>query len=120
MDRLQRVQNAAARLLHGTSKFDSIQPILFDLHWFLIVFRIDYKIAVFTYRCLNGLSPRYLHSLLPVSSRLACDRLITAKSRTKLSVTLFKNFPYWEIPTDVSQYRPGEPFPPRQTFISPC
>jgi hypothetical protein len=40
---------------------------------------------VFTYRCLNGLSPRYLHSLLrlPVSSRLACDRLITAKPRSK-------------------------------------
>ena len=54
--------------------------ILFDLHWLHIVFRIDYKIAVFTYRCLDGLSPRYLHSLLrlPVSSRLARDRLITA------------------------------------------
>ena len=69
----------------GAKKFDSIHPILFDLYWLPIVFRIDYKIAVFTYRCLKGLSPRYLHSLLrlPVSSRLACDRLITAKPRTK-------------------------------------
>jgi hypothetical protein len=85
LDRLQRVQKAAARLLHGTKKFDSIHPILFDLHWLPIVFRIDYKIAVFTYRCFKGLSPRYLHSLLrlPASSRLACDRLITAKPRTK-------------------------------------
>jgi hypothetical protein len=85
LDRLQRVQKAAARLLHGAKKFDSIHPVLFDLHWLPIVFRIDYKIAVFTYRCFKGLSPRYLHSLLrlPASSRLACDRLITAKPRTK-------------------------------------
>ena len=85
LDRLQRVQNAAARLLHGAKKFDSIHPILLDLHWLPIAFRIDYKIAVFTYRCLNGLSPRYLQSLLrlPVSSRLARDRLITTKPRTK-------------------------------------
>jgi hypothetical protein len=62
------------------------------------VFRIDYKIAVFTYRCLNGLSPRYLHSLLPVSSSLACDRLITAKSRTKLSLTLLKISPIGKFP----------------------
>ncbi len=85
LDRLQRVQNAAARLLYGAKKFDSIHPILFDLHWLPIVFRIDYKIAVFTYRCLNGFPPRYLHSLLrlPVSSRLECDRLITGKPNKK-------------------------------------
>jgi hypothetical protein len=71
--------NAAARLLHDAKKTDSIHPILFDLHSLPIVFRIDYKIAVFTYRCLNGLSLLRF----PVSSRMACDRLITAKPRTK-------------------------------------
>ena len=31
--RLQAVQNAAARLLTGTRKFDHISPILHELHW---------------------------------------------------------------------------------------
>jgi hypothetical protein len=84
LDRLQRVQNAAARLIKGAKKCDPISPILLDLHWLPIAFRIDFKIALLTYRCLHCLAPRYLSSLLrlPVSSRLACDRLISMKSRT--------------------------------------
>ena len=85
LDRLQRVQNAAARLIKGAKKCDPISPILLDLHWLPIAFRIDFQIALVTYRCLHCLAPRYLSSLLrlPVSSRLACDRLISMKSRTK-------------------------------------
>nr|CAH0108568.1 unnamed protein product [Daphnia galeata] len=67
------VQNAAARLIKGAKKCDLISPILLDLHWLPIALRIDFKIALLTYRCLHCLDPRYLTSLLrlPVSSRLA-------------------------------------------------
>lgn len=42
--RLQLVQNAAARLLTGSRKFEHITPILVSLHWLPIRFRIVFKI----------------------------------------------------------------------------
>ena len=34
IDKLQRVQNSAARLVTGTCKYEHITPVLMDLHWF--------------------------------------------------------------------------------------
>ena len=38
--KLRRVQNAAARLVSRVSRFDHVTPILFELHWLPIVYRI--------------------------------------------------------------------------------
>ncbi len=46
LSRLQLVQNAAARLLSGTCKYESITPILSALHWLPIKYRIDFKILL--------------------------------------------------------------------------
>ena len=43
---------------------DRITPHLKGLHWFPIPYRIDLKIAVLAYRCLNGCAPSYLSNLL--------------------------------------------------------
>ena len=43
IQRLQYVQNSAARLLTGTRKYDSITPILKELHWLPVAERIDYN-----------------------------------------------------------------------------
>ena len=42
--KLQVVQNATARLLTRTKKFDLITPVLDTLHWIPVMFRIDFKI----------------------------------------------------------------------------
>ena len=69
MQKLQVVQNAAARLLSGVSKYYHISPILATLHWLPIWFHIDFKVLMLTYKALNGLGPRYLvERLLPPSS----------------------------------------------------
>ncbi len=44
INKLQIVQNAAARVLNGSRKCDHITPILQSLHWLPIKFRISYKI----------------------------------------------------------------------------
>jgi hypothetical protein len=44
--KLQLIQNAKARLVTGTRKFDHISPVLRDLHWLLIHKRITYKSAM--------------------------------------------------------------------------
>lgn len=63
LDRLQMVQNASARLLTGTCKFDHITPVLKALHWLPISFRINYKILLFVFKSLHGLAP-YIADLI--------------------------------------------------------
>ncbi|KAI2666880.1 Altered inheritance of mitochondria protein 11 [Labeo rohita] len=65
INKLQIVQNADARVLTRARKYDHITPILKSLHWLPIRFCISYKIALLTYKALNGLAPAYLTSLLP-------------------------------------------------------
>ena len=64
LDRLQRVQNAAARLVIGANRFASSKALLKSLHWLPVRARIQYKIAVLVYRCINGFSPSYLRDLV--------------------------------------------------------
>ncbi|XP_072573218.1 uncharacterized protein [Paramormyrops kingsleyae] len=64
LNKLQLVQNAAARVLTNTKKFDHITPVLSSLHWLPVKSRIDYKILLLTYKALNGLAPDYLNNLL--------------------------------------------------------
>jgi hypothetical protein len=67
--RLQSVQNAAARLISGTRKFDHISPVLCDLHWLPVAKRITYKLAMLVHKCLNGNAPSYLANVcVPVTT----------------------------------------------------
>ena len=47
LDRLQKVQNTAARMTFQITKFDHITPALIDLHWLPITFRVQFKMAPF-------------------------------------------------------------------------
>ncbi len=58
------VQNAAARVLTRTRKYDHISPVMSTLHWLPIKHRIDFKILLITYKALNGLASQYLSELL--------------------------------------------------------
>ena len=58
--RLQSVQNAAARFITGTRKYDHITPVLRNLYWLPVRQRIIFKIATLMYRCLYGLASSYL------------------------------------------------------------
>ncbi len=63
INKLQIVQNAAARVLTRSRKYDHITPILQSPHWLPIKFHISYKILL-AYKAQNNLSPAYLTSLL--------------------------------------------------------
>ncbi len=64
INKQQIVQNAAARVLTRSRKYDYITPILRSLNWLPIKFLISYKIVLLTYKALNGLAPAYLTSFL--------------------------------------------------------
>ena len=60
IDRLQLVQNSAARILTKTSKRVHITPVLASLLWLPVALRIDFKILLLVFKALNGLAPSYL------------------------------------------------------------
>jgi len=65
--RLQSVLNAAARLIYHMRSADHITDALISLHWLRASQRIEYKVAVLTYKVLHGSAPRYLGPLVPVA-----------------------------------------------------
>ncbi len=64
MQRLQRVQNCAARLITRTRKYEHITPVLQRLHWLPVHLRPTYKMLVFRYCALNGLALDYISELI--------------------------------------------------------
>ena len=68
--KLQIVQNWAARLVVKALKSFHITPILKDLHWLPVYLRIDFEIAVFCFKSLNGLAN--LKDLLILVVPLTC------------------------------------------------
>lgn len=63
-NKLQSVQNTAARILTRTRKYDRISPVLKSLHWLPIKERSDFKVLLLTYKSLHGLAPSYLSDLI--------------------------------------------------------
>ena len=68
LGKLQSIQNAAARLLTGTRKYDHITPVLRELHWLPITSRIQYKVTLLVYKTLHGPAPQYLQDLIQYRS----------------------------------------------------
>jgi hypothetical protein len=64
ISRLQRLQNSAARLIYQTRKYDHVTPLLYELHWLPVRYRISYKVILLTYKGLNNLAPQYISDLL--------------------------------------------------------
>ncbi|KAK6195688.1 hypothetical protein SNE40_001062 [Patella caerulea] len=64
LSKLQSVQNAAAKLISRSRKYDEVSPILYDLHWLKVEFRINFKIMLFVFKILSGHAPHYLSSLI--------------------------------------------------------
>ena len=74
--RFQSVQNAAARLIFGIRSSEHITDALTSLHWLRVPERILFKVAVLTYRALNGSAPAYLSSYF--------NRVADVPSRSRL------------------------------------
>ena len=63
-NKLQRILNCSAKLIFHGKKYDSVTPLLKKLHWLPVEQRIQFKILLTTFKCLNGKGPCYLTDLL--------------------------------------------------------
>ena len=58
--KLQLLQNVAAKIIVGGSKYEHVTPILRELHWLPVESRIHLKIMVLVHRAVNDTGPVYL------------------------------------------------------------
>ena len=56
IQKLQRLQNAATQLITQTKKFDHITSVLINQHWLPIEHCVIFKLVLFTYKELHGLT----------------------------------------------------------------
>ena len=66
INRLQRIQNAAARVVLQRSRDTSGLKCCRQLHWLPIPQRIDYKILTLAQKALHGTAPQCLCSMLSI------------------------------------------------------
>ena len=67
IERLQRLQNQAARMLKRLPRRNHITPGLRELHWLRIHNRIIFKILLLTHKAVNNTAPKYLYDLIKLN-----------------------------------------------------
>ena len=89
LQRLQRLQNKAARIATSAIWREPATPILRTLHWLPVAARIEFKVCLFVFKALAGNGPGYLRDLLhthtPVRALRSSEdssRLAIPKTRT--------------------------------------
>ena len=70
LNKLQRVQNACARLIFREQKFCHVTPLIYEFLWLPIKYRIEFKILLIIFKILNFLAPFYLSSLISLRACL--------------------------------------------------
>ena len=86
LDRLQSVLNASARLVFSARKYDHITPLLRELHWLRVPERVQFRLAVHVFRCLNNQAPQYLITELHRVADMESRRRLRSASTTALIV----------------------------------
>jgi hypothetical protein len=91
-DRLQRVLNAAARVVTGTRKYDrGLTSLLHEqLHWLDMTDRIRYRLAVTVYNCLHGRAPTYLAQFCKPVASLDRGYSLRSTNRNLLIIPRYK------------------------------
>ena len=73
--RLEVLLNNAARLITFTSLFVSITPVLYDLHWLKVTYKIKYKCCLYvhtilTYRFISKICLSYMRQLVSLGFQM--------------------------------------------------
>ena len=98
INKLQRVQNSAARLVTRSKKRNHISHILQDLHWLPVKKRIVFKILLIVFKSLNNAAPSYMSELLkpyrPTVSLRSGSRMLLVVPNSNLKSFGDRSFSY--------------------------
>jgi len=81
---LQRVLNAAARLVLDLKPRDHATPVLRELHWLPIAQRIEYKLCLLVHKTFFGHTPDYISDLLTTVADIPTRSSLRASSNGNL------------------------------------
>ena len=90
-NRLQRVQNSAARHINRIRRREHITQILQSLHWLPIRMRVFFKICTYIFKIMHDLAPDYLNCVVvcyvPTRAlRSACDTTLLKVAMSKKTI----------------------------------
>ena len=87
ISKIQKVQNAAAKLIYRAKKHDHVTNLLQELHWLPIIQRIKFKILVMTFKALNNETAPYIKDLLkpyiPARTLRSANEMLLEIPKTK-------------------------------------
>ena len=92
LDRLQRVMNAAARMLCGAGKYCHISGFIRDhLHWLPVPQRVRFKLSLTMYKVMHGLAPELCERANADIRTRSSDRgdLVIQRTKTKFGQRAF-------------------------------
>ena len=90
LNQLQHIQNAAAKAVTIKYKYDHVGEDLEILHWLKVKKRIAFKIALLTYKSVNGPAPDFLRDMFRYAHhghtlKLIAPQFMSASSRRSFS-----------------------------------
>lgn len=89
LHKLELVQNNAARLVMRCGRREHVTPLLKTLHWLPISYRIEFKILLLVFKCLQNEAPPYLVSLLnpyqPSRTLRSSSQCLLSQPKSRLS-----------------------------------
>ena len=88
LDKLQKIQNFAARILTGTNKYQHISPVLQDLNWLPVCLNVKLREGVMAFWCVKGFAPLYLSEKFVKRSDVHSNR---TRNRDKLQIPKCKS-----------------------------
>ena len=88
LDKLQRIQNMACRVVLNLKKFNHFSAYMKNLYWLRIKERIQYKSAMFIFKCKDCEAAGHLINLLPKKKHYQALRSSTSDH---LEPALYKN-----------------------------
>ena len=92
LQHLQYIKNTAARILTRLPKHGHITPVLEELNWLPLTFRIDFKINILTYKALHGMAPIYISEIL--KAKPTAERSMRSDDKNLLVVPKTRTITY--------------------------
>ena len=91
LDKVQKVQNFACRIISGVKKFDYITPVLKVMQWLPIRQQLYYRNAVIAFDCVTGCAPDNSDSLTDQFIKRSDVSTRTTRSSKKLQIPFLKS-----------------------------
>ena len=121
INRLQRIQNSAARVVANVGTRHSVTSTLRELHWLPVAQRIDFKVALTTFKVLTTSTPSYLRchlvnytptrTLRSSSNNLlaipVCNTVLASRAFCVYAPRLWNSFPHYIRETVIDNANSG-------------